>query len=164
MQENENNIPPNPNPNQIDSDPDNINDQEYMTDSDIDDPKYLPSNNINNLNKNNLINIDNESQEKEFFLKSQIISLQNNANQTNQAKMELENENILLKQELLKIKDQIKSKEGINNVYQNFFDVYKQNFEQYEEKYNSLKKKRDELIQKIQAKDKEINDNKKQRY
>ena len=77
-----------------------------------------------------------------MFLKSKILSLQNEINFKNQTKQELINKQMILKQELSQMKDKIKSKDGVNYVYQNFYDVYKQNFEQLEEKSNILKKKR----------------------
>ena len=154
MQENENNI--NYNINNIDIDMDDPN----LTGSDIDDPKYIPSNNI--LENNKLLNSNLENKNEEMFLKTKLISLQNDANFSNQKRQELLNKNLQLKQELAKLKENIKSKEGVNSEFQNyFFDIYKQNFEQYEEKNNLLKKKRDELKKMIEEKDKEIKANKK---
>ena len=133
MQENENNI--NYNINNIDIDMDDPN----LTGSDIDDPKYIPSNNI--LENNKLLNSNLENKNEEMFLKTKLISLQNDANFSNQKRQELLNKNLQLKQELAKLKENIKPKEGVNSEFQNyFFDIYKQNFEQYEEKNNLLKK------------------------
>ena len=98
-----------------------------------------------------------------MFLKSKILSIQKEINYRSQTRQELMNKQVILKQELSRMKDKIKSKDGVNYVYQNFFDVYKQNFEQYEEKNNALKKRRDELKKTIEEKDKEIRENKKLR-
>ena len=138
MQENENNLNYN-NINNIDSDIENQ--EENLTNSDINDSKYLPSNNI--LENNNLINITKENKNEDMFLKSKINSLQNDTVFLNQKKQELINKNNILKQKLSQLNEKLQSKDGINFEYQNFFfDVYKQNFEQCEQKNNELKKKR----------------------
>ena len=106
MKENENNI--NYNINNIDIDMDDPN----LTGSDIDDPKYIPSNNI--LENNKLLNSNLENKNEEMFLKTKLISLQNDANFSNQKRQELLNKNLQLKQELAKLKENIKSKDGVN--------------------------------------------------
>ena len=105
MQENENNI--NYNINNIDIDMDDPN----LTGSDIDDPKYIPSNNI--LENNKLLNSNLENKNEEMFLKTKLISLQNDANFSNQKRQELLNKNLQLKQELAKLKENIKTKKKI---------------------------------------------------
>ena len=136
MQENENNLNYNK-INNIDSDIENQ--EENLTNSDINDSKYLPSNNI--LENNNLINITKENKNEDMFLKSKINSLQNDTVFLNQKKQELINKNNILKQKLSQLNEKLQSKDGINFEYQNFFfDVYKQNFEQCEQKNNELKK------------------------
>ena len=154
MQENENNS---------DVDLENNERNSYSTNSDINDPRYLPSNNVIGNNNNNIIDYSPPNQNDEMFLKSKILSIQKEINYRSQTRQELMNKQVILKQELSRMKDKIKSKDGVNYVYQNFFDVYKQNFEQYEEKNNALKKRRDELKKTIEEKDKEIRENKKLR-
>ena len=66
----------------------------YVTDSDIDDPKYIPTgNNLHNLSQAT-------PNRNEMFLQSKILDLQNDAHMQNQTMMELENENNLLKTEI----------------------------------------------------------------
>ena len=134
-------------------------DENYATDSDIDDPKYIPSGNVldNNPIDNPIINpmdnpiinpmdnqidnqieipppnIDNQNK-SEILLKSKVLSLQNDANLANQTMKELENQNNLLRTEILKNKEKIQSKEELNHEFQNLFSVFKQRFEQFEEK------------------------------
>ena len=132
MQENEN-----------DSDMENQEQNSDLTNSDINDPRYLPSNNLIENNKiANYTNYIPGNQNDEMFLKSKIISIQNEINYQNQQRQELMNKRVILQQELSRMKDKIKSKDGVNNVYQNFYDVYKKNFEEYEERNNALKKRK----------------------
>ena len=89
------------------------------------------------------------------------MALQNDANLANQTMKELENENNLLRTEILKNKEKIQSKEGLNDEFQKLFSVFKQRFEQFEEKNNSLQKYINELEQKLALKEKEIQENNK---
>ena len=140
-------------------------DDNYATDSDIDDPKYMPSSNIMENNQINLQNMPNpniDNQNKsEILLKTKVMALQNDANLANQTMKELENENNLLRTEILKNKEKMQSKEGLNSEFQNLYSVFKQRFEQFEEKNISLQKYIKELEQKIFLKEKEINENNK---
>ena len=72
--------------------------ENYDTDSDIDDPRYMPSGNIGDKNQidTQLNNIDNQNK-NEVLLKSKVMALQNDANLANQTMKELENENNLLR-------------------------------------------------------------------
>ena len=153
MQENENIM------NNSDNENENQQQNSYSTNSDINDPRYLPSNNI--IENNKIVNYSPQNKNEEMLLKSRVISIQEEINIRNEERQELLNKQSILKQELSKMRDKIKSKDGINNVYQNFFDVYKQNFEELEERNNALKKKRDELKNLIEEKNKEITENRK---
>ena len=88
-------------------------DDNYATDSDIDDPKYIPSGNVLDNNQidnpmdnpmenidipqpnfdnvvdniNNIDNMDNHNK-SEIFLKSKVMALQNDANKVNQSMKE----------------------------------------------------------------------------
>ena len=140
-------------------------DENYATDSDIDDPKYMPSgnpldNNPIDIEPKNINNQDNLNK-SEILLKSKMMALQNDANLANQTMKELENENNLLRTEILKNKEKIQSKEGLNDEFQKLFSVFKQRFEQFEEKNNSLQKYINELEQKLALKEKEIQENNK---
>ena len=89
--------------------------ENYDTDSDIDDPRYMPSGNIGDKNQidTQLNNIDNQNK-NEVLLKSKVMALQNDANLANQTMKELENENNLLINEILKNNEKIKSNEVLN--------------------------------------------------
>ena len=140
-------------------------DDNYVTDSDIDDPRYMPSGNVLDNNQVDIQqqqqqNIDNHNK-SEIFLKSKVMALQNDANLANQTMKELENENNLLRTEILKNKEKIQSKDGLNYEFQNLFTVFKQRFEQYEEKNNSLQNYIKELEDKLALKEREIQQNNK---
>lgn len=136
----------------------------YVTDSDIDDPKYMPSGNVLDNKEidiqpqqNNLDNLN----KSEIFLKSKVMELQNDANLANQTMKELENQNNMLRTEILKNKEKIQTKAGVNNEFQNLYSVFKQRFEQFEERNNSLQKYIRELEEKLELKEKEIQQNNK---
>ena len=125
-------------------------DDNYGTDSDIDDPKYMPSGNVMDNDPVDIPNPNIENQNKsELLLKEKVMALQNDANLVNQTMKELENQNNLIKTEILKNNEKIQSKEGLNKEFQNLFTVFKQRFEQFEEKNNSLQKYINELELKI---------------
>ena len=142
-----NNALPNSNDNNINISNQLLNDENkdenYGTDSDIDDPKYMPAGNILENNQFDFApqNVDNQNK-SEIFLKSKVMALQNDANLANQTMKELENENNLLRTEILKNKEKIQSKDGSNYIYEDMFSIFKQRFEQFEEINNNLQKKR----------------------
>ena len=109
-----------------DSDNENQHQNSYSINSDINEPRYLPSNNI--IENNKMVKYSPQNKNEEMLLKSRVISIQEEINIRNEERQELLNKQSILKQELSKMRDKIKSKDGINNVYQNFFDVYKKEF------------------------------------
>ena len=135
----------------------------YTTDSDIEDPKYIPSgnmfhgeDNINNINNiNNLDNFAAQSQ-NEMLLQTQIMNLENDTMLANKTLQQLENENDQLKAQLMKNQEKMESKEGINNEFKQLFGAFKQRFAQYEKRNDFLQKYIYELEEKLKQKDKEL--------
>ena len=136
---------------------------EYYS-SDIDDPKYRPNallyqdenfnNNIqtiigdkNNLKYNNNINDDYLINDQNIFTKSKYhnfdsienIDIPKENNFKNKTILDLQNENELLKQELLKKSETIKSKDELISEFQNIYNDLKVKFEQYELKNSQLR-------------------------
>ena len=71
-------------------------DDNYGTDSDIDDPKYMPSGNVIDNDVVELPNSNIENQNKSaILLKEKVMALQNDANLVNQTMKELENQNAI---------------------------------------------------------------------
>ena len=87
MQENENNS---------DVDLENNDRNSYSTNSDINDPRYLPSNNVIGNNNNNIIDYSPPNQNDEMFLKSKILSIQKEINYRSQTRQELMNKQVIL--------------------------------------------------------------------
>ena len=135
-------------------------DMDYVTDSDIEDPKYMPSGNIiekqdNIINQKNIENfaIPNENQ---MFLQTQIKNLENESILNNKTLQQLEGENEQLKTQLMKNQEQICSKEGINNEFKQLFAAFKQRFAQYEKRNNYLQQYIYQLEEKLKKKDIEL--------
>ena len=83
---------------------------ENLTDSDIDDPKYKPYN-------NNPKNIDNDL----FKMQQKINFLERNNNFMNKTLIDFETENKILKSEISKKNEILRSKEDLTKEYQNLF-------------------------------------------
>ena len=136
---------------------------EYYS-SDIDDPKYRPNallyqdenfnNNIqtiigdkNKMNYNKIINDDYLINNQIHFSKSKYhnfdnienIDMPKENNFKNKTILDLQNENELLKQELLKKSETIKSKDELISEFQNIYNDLKIKFEQYELKNSQLR-------------------------
>ena len=116
---------------------DNLNlknpDLEYRTDSDIEDPKYMPTGNVmqnqeNLINQQHLNNFDNLGvpSENQMFLQTQIMNLENESILKNKTLQQLECENDQLKTQLMKNQEKIQAKEGINNEFKQLFAAFKQ--------------------------------------
>ena len=144
----------------------------YITDSDIDDPKYIPTGNNpedeDNLNLENFNNIDNFENigipsQNQIFLQNEIMNLENNSIITNKKLQQLESEHDALKVELMKNKEKMNSKEGIYNEFRNFIAAFRQRAAQYEIRSNYLEKYVNELEEKLKNKDIEFNESLKDR-
>ena len=130
---------------------DNNENDDYLS-SDIDDPKYKPNslqykdefynNNIQNLlNKNDNINynLNNDSIRKSKYhnfdnLENIDINFTKENNFRSKNIIDLENENELLKQDLLKKSETIRAKDELISEFQNIYKDLKIKFEQYESK------------------------------
>ena len=136
---------------------------DYGTDSDIDDPKYMPSGNMiqnqdNFENIQNFENIDNfgAPSENQMFLQTQIMNLENDTMMVNKTLQQLENENDQLKDQLIKNQKKVQTKEGMNNEYKQILAAFKQRFEQYEKRNNSLQQYINQLEERLKKLDIEL--------
>ena len=143
--------------------------EEYF-DSDIDDPKYRPNNmlynNMNkkmlekeNLNSNNINNILNQGyniKEDNNLAKSRhqnfdSLDIPKQNFYPNRNNLDLQNENELLKQELFKKSEIIRSKDELISEFRNIYNDLKIRFEQYELKNTQLKQHIKNLENQIQT-------------
>ena len=142
------------------------NDNAEYFDSDIDDPKYKPSyllnkdlkekkeydfNNIvidktnkeyNNINEPNIVSMSSMSNSKYHNFendKNININIPKDNYFQNKNILDLQNENELLKQELLKKSETIRAKDELISEFQNIYKDLKSRFEQYESKNTQLK-------------------------
>ena len=142
------------------------NDNAEYFDSDIDDPKYKPSyllnkdlrekkeydfNNIvidktnkeyNNINEPNIMSMSSMSNSKYHNFendKNININIPKENYFQNKNILDLQNENELLKQELLKKSETIRAKDELISEFQNIYKDLKSRFEQYESKNTQLK-------------------------
>ena len=142
------------------------NDNAEYFDSDIDDPKYKPSyllnkdlrekkeydfNNIvidktnkeyNNINEPNIMSMSSMSNSKYHNFendKNININIPKDNYFQNKNILDLQNENELLKQELLKKSETIRAKDELISEFQNIYKDLKSRFEQYESKNTQLK-------------------------
>ena len=132
-----------------------------MTDSDIEDPKYLPGGNYppneNQLIENNL-NTDNfiDPSQNQMFLQSQVMNLENENMISNQNLEQIENENNQLKAELMEYKKKFDKKEGINKEFKLMPVAFKQRFNEYEKRNALLQKNINDLEMQLKNKDIEL--------
>ncbi len=129
----------------------NINqDEDCVTDSEIEDPKYLRGGNYppneNQLIENNL-NTDNfiDPSQNQMFLQSQVMNLENENMISNQNLEQIENENNQLKAELMEYKKKFDKKEGINKEFKLMPVAFKQRFNEYEKRNALLQKNINDL-------------------
>ena len=145
----------------------NLNNQEmeYLTDSDIDDPKYMPTGNIPQLETdNNIENINNYDNNinigvpshNDFLIQNQIANVENKSMIANKTLQQLESENDQLKAELMKKQAKMQSNEGINNQFKQLFVAFKQRFGEYEKRNDYLQKYANELEEKLKMKEMEL--------
>ena len=164
-----NNVRPDINPQFADDDFANLDNGDFLpqenqgniTDSDIEDPKYIPTGNIlNNDLSNNMIFENNDNiiptTQNEMLLQTQILNLENDTQLANKTLKELENENNQLKSELIKNQEQFESKEGMNIEFKNLFSLFKQRFAAFEKRNNYLNNYIKELENQLKSKDLEI--------
>ena len=149
----------------------NLNNQEmeYMTDSDIDDPKYMPTGNIiqndgnidnveNIPNFENLDNLDNLGvpSENQVLLQNQLMNLENSTMMQNKTVQQLENENDQIKEQLMKNKQKIQSKVEMNNQFKQLAAAFNQRFVEYEKRNKYLEQYINQLKDKLKKLDLEL--------
>ena len=109
----------------------NLNNAEmdYMTDSDIEDPKYMPTGNVlqNTGNLENPQNFENLGvpSENQMMLQNQIMNLENDTMLANKTLQQLESENDQLKTQLMKNQEKVQNKEDINNEFKQLLPAFK---------------------------------------
>ena len=145
------------------------NDNAEYYDSDIDDPKYRPNQILfNNINKEmlgkenfstnndkNKLNLDYNVNDQNIMSNSRFhnfdnIEIPKENYYQNKNILDLQNENELLKLELLKKSETIRSKDELISEFQNIYKDLKIRFEQYELKNNQLKQHINYLESQIQ--------------
>lgn len=137
--------------------------QEYGTDSDVDDPKYT-------VTKHTLPTLPNEeafqnqpSSHQEMLLNSvqnKINCLRNDNELKLKNQREIENENNLLRNELLTIQRQIESKDKRIAEHENLMQTSLNKLKLVDEINSGLKKEKAQLLLKIAELEKEINNQK----
>ena len=128
-------------------------DVDDLTNSDIDDPKYLPKENypINSDIQNQIIdtNIDMNnyipSNENQKILYSQLKNFENEKNLIEQNIEEIENENNQIESQIMEYQNQLNKKEGINNQFKSLPNAFNQRFAEYEKRNELLQKNINEL-------------------
>ena len=143
----------------------NINNEvnQPMTDSDIDDQRYMPSmGNTPNINIMGNINTGYNSISRKdsnninySFPDNKLLSIKNDDIQ-NKKFMEIENQNNILRNELCKMQEVIKAKDTSIQEFVNLITTFKDKFLKFEEKNNELKKENELLKQKLSVYEKTI--------
>ena len=109
-------------------------------DSDIDDPRYLPNFNLENMENPTKIDNKYNLEEDVFNIDNSLNQLKYHNNQRNFAQdnfdnvLELKNENKLLKEELYKKSNIIKEKDEIISEFQSLYTEFKNKMVKYEER------------------------------
>ena len=145
--------------NNIDIDSDN------MTNSDINDSKYMPKgtypqmDNQNELLDNNIdpnIGINNfiPKSPNQMNLQSQIMNIENDNMLLEQNIEQLEYEHNQLQSQLMEFQKKLETKEGLNNQFKLLPNAFNQRFAEYEKRNELLQKNINEL--EMQLKNKEI--------
>ena len=125
----------------------------YLTDSDIDDSKYLPKddNFVSPLKSHQTpVQPDLPRQIQDMHILNDKIRHMKTFQEANDKNIrELQNENNLLKTEVIKLKESLTVKEAIINEFQFFAEKTKDKFKLFEEKNDRLVKEKQELINKL---------------
>lgn len=148
---------------------------DYITDSDVDDPKYLPSTNINIPIQNNQqtfpihqhvqtnssacqqphnpnIIISTTSLNNEMFgpaIHDKLRSMQTDFDTREKQFRDVVNENVLLKNEILKLQESLNARISIIDEFQSTFDKTTFKFKQLSEKITNLQKQKEILLQQV---------------
>ena len=141
--------------NNIDIDSDN------MTNSDINDSKYMPKGTYPQIENHNEL-IDNNIDINNFIpkspdqmqMQSQIMNIENDNMLLEQNIEQLEQEHNQLQNQLMDFQKKIETKEGLNNQFKLLPNAFNQRFAEYEKRNELLQKNINEL--EMQLKNKEI--------
>ena len=125
-------------------------DSDNMTNSDINDSRYMPKGNYppiddqnpdidDNININNINNYIPKNQNK-MQIQSQIMNIENDNMIFEQDIEQIQNENSQLQAQIIELKKKLDKKEGLNNQFKSLPNAFNQRFAEYE--------KRNELLQK----------------
>ena len=133
----------------------NINKDDDLTDSDIEDPKYIPT--FNSYEKNTKLNIIKKRTENNNFHNFTQIKDNNNEIQDlilkisklSQIITNLENKNTILNNSLNKLQEDLKIKNNIINQFQKLVQKSEEQFNQYEENREKKKKEINKLNNKL---------------
>ena len=149
-----------------------LNEQGELTDSDIDDPKYIPSTfQKNNLNSNSILKTETQFQspinDTNFQTFSPLNSNNNNFDsknlnlritEQNQIIKNLQTENSMLKHSLEELQEDLNVKNKIICEFQSLVKMSQDKFNKYERANSDLKREIENLKKEIELKENEVND------
>ena len=139
-------------------------DSDNMTNSDINDSRYMPKGNYppiddqnpdidDNININNINNYIPKNQNK-MQIQSQIMNIENDNMIFEQDIEQIQNENSQLQAQIIELKKKLDKKEGLNNQFKSLPNAFNQRFAEYEKRNELLQKNINDL--EAQLKNKEI--------
>lgn len=136
----------------------------YLTDSDIDDPKYQPnalhhSSSLRNQAQSIPPNINRQIQDMQT-LNDKIRHMKTFQEANDKNIRDLQTENNVLKTEIIKLKETLSAKEALINEFQFYVEKSNDKFKQFEEKNELLLQEKQELINKLSEYESEIKVNK----
>ena len=160
----ENEIPPQENIDENNLDALNDEASNYLTDSDIDDPKYQPnalnhSSSLRNQTHSIPPNINRQIQDMQA-LNDKIRHMKTFQEANDKNIRDLQSENNMLKAEIIKLKETLSAKEAFLNEYQFYVGESEDKFKRFQEKNDLLLKEKQELINKLSEFESEIKVNK----
>ena len=161
---NENEMPPQENIDENNLDALNDEASNYLTDSDIDDPKYQPnalhhSSSLRNQAQSVPPNINRQIQEMQI-LNDKIRHMKTFQEANDKNIRDLQSENNVLKTEIIKLKETLSAKEALINEFQFYVEKSNDKFKQFEEKNELLLQEKQDLINKLSEYESEIKVNK----
>ena len=136
----------------------------YLTDSDIDDPKYQPnalhhSSSLRNQAQSIPPNTNRQIQDMQT-LNDKIRHMKTFQEANDKNIRDLQTENNVLKTEIIKLKETLSAKEALINEFQFYVEKSNDKFKQFEEKNELLLQEKQELINKLSEYESEIKVNK----
>jgi superfamily II DNA/RNA helicase len=136
----------------------------YLTDSDIDDPKYQPnalhhSSSLRNQAQSIPPNINRQIQDMQK-LNDKIRHMKTFQEANDKNIRDLQSENNVLKTEIIKLKETLSAKEALINEFQFYVEKSNDKFKQFEEKNELLLQEKQDLINKLSEYESEIKVNK----